>query len=1130
VDGVGRVAAKGGRPGYSFPCCGLAGLNIGPLGRPILSGITPGIVTYALVVTDSTGCTDSAGVDIFANPMLSIDAGSRDTICYLGSTQLNSTTAGGTPPYLAYVWSPTTGLNATNIADPQVNALTTTQTYQVNVVDSALCDASDTVTVWVNDQLIASAVGDSVCDGQIGNLNSNATGGTAPYSYQWYPSTFLVPTDISNPLVLGLTQTTTYTLVVTDDISCTDTTTATMTFVPLPQVDFQIAYPCFRGPNSPACVDDLVTLVDVSVSPPGGTPIVRRDWDVDNDGIIDFTGSSVSFSYTDSGRYDIKLIVTTQAGCIDSITKTLTVVDTPTARFVMTPDSACSPVNLSITDSSAGYILDYDWQLYGIDPSGNAISFFGSNSPTPNNFPTLPQGRTGDTTYYLALTVSNCCGSDTFIDSVKVHPLPIVNFGTTQDSGCSPLLVDFTLNGFVTVRETDSVVFDWGDGSPVQTVFPNPLTFPIMWNQISHVFVGNAFTDTTFFVTLYGYTACGVDSITKPILVKPNDVRAFFNTANFDSCEDLTVQVVDLSSGDSLVVSWCFDYDALLDTCYAPEPGGRDTVYHTYTEPGDYVIAQFVNNGCSYDTAFFTVQVRPKPIPAFMATDPCEGGQTQFTNLSTINDTANAQGASISGFIWDFDGLGSSSQQDPVFTFPNAGMYNVTLIAISDRNCRDTLVQSVAIWHHPDAAFTIDTVCFGTPNSFLDSSISIDGTITDWVISWGDSANTIVPAPFVNPLSHLYGNEGNYQVKLLVMDSNGCLDSTQMMATVLDLPEPIFTVDTVCEGDQTLFTDGSLSSGNGFAITQWQWDFGDGSIPISASSGSPQFHTYPAVGVYTANLQVLDSWGCVDSLLVPVWVDTLPVARFRADTVCFGVAMQFTDLSDITSNPIVNWQWDFGDGSVDSLQNPVHLYGQAGAYQVILRVEDSEGCSHLVTDSVRVYALPEAMIAPEDTAGCQPLLVDFRDRSVPGSGSITNWTWQFGDGNGSNAQHPDHFYTNVGMYTVNLLVGDVNGCQDDSTTQVEVYSLPTAAFQISDSVGCSPFLVQFTDRSRGDYNIVTWQWDFGDGQGSVQQNPTHTYRRDGIYQVRLVIFDENGCSDTLLYPSFILDLSGFLVR
>ncbi|GAB4412281.1 MAG: hypothetical protein OHK0039_18150 [Bacteroidia bacterium] len=361
----GNPAATRGSGGFGYtwtPATGLAA----PTGPQTTVSNLAASQTYELLVTDLVGCTARDSVSVFADPPLFVDAGPGDSICYQASTTIASDVSGGSLPY-QYNWTPPTGLNSTVLASPVSSGLTLSTTYMLTVTDLAGCQVSDSTFIWVNSEIVAVVPSDSLCEDATGVLPSTVTGGLPGYLYQWTPSDFLSAIDVANPLVTGLDTTTTYTLVVTDIQGCTDTATATITFVPLPEPDFNIAFPCFNAQNSPACVNELITLIDVSTSSPDATPIVYWEWDVDNDGVIDYVGDTVSLTYSQVGTYTIELIVTTQAGCRDSVTKTLTVVDVPAADFSVAPDSGCAPLSIALTDSSSGYILAYDWQIYGID-------------------------------------------------------------------------------------------------------------------------------------------------------------------------------------------------------------------------------------------------------------------------------------------------------------------------------------------------------------------------------------------------------------------------------------------------------------------------------------------------------------------------------------------------------------------------------------------------------------------------------------------------------------------------------------------------------------------------------------------------------------------------------------------
>ena len=218
-----------------------------------------------------------------------------------------------------------------------------------------------------------------------------------------------------------------------------------------------------------------------------------------------------------------------------------------------------------------------------------------------------------------------------------------------------------------------------------------------------------------------------------------------------------------------------------------------------------------------------------------------------------------------------------------------------------------------------------------------------------------------------------------------------------------------------------------------------------------------------------------------------------------------------------------SWSWEFGDGDTSSEQNPVHLYAQAGEYEVTLTIS-GDSCSSSFTDWVWVS---------DDSTGfeqCQAMYwafpsendfmtYVFEDQSWTSSGYIPDsWAWDFGDGATSNEQNPTHTYTEAGEYEVCLtitdtasdcestycgyiFVEDMNGCQ------AYYYYMP------EDSMGFDMTTLHFFDYSAG--NPDSWSWDFGDGETSTEQNPVHTFADGGIYNVCLTIYNSaDTCEDT----------------
>ncbi len=150
---------------------------------------------------------------------------------------------------------------------------------------------------------------------------------------------------------------------------------------------------------------------------------------------------------------------------------------------------------------------------------------------------------------------------------------------------------------------------------------------------------------------------------------------------------------------------------------------------------------------------------------------------------------------------------------------------------------------------------------------------------------------------------------------------------------------------------------------------------------------------------------------------------------------------------------------------------------------------------------------PNADFTATPTSGCAPLTVDFTDQST---GDIDSWSWDFGDGGTSTAQNPSHTYNNVGTYTVSLTVTGPGGSDTATKTDyITVSTTPTADFVGSPTSGDAPLTVNFTDQSSG--VPTSWSWDFGDGNTSTEQNPSHTYDAAGTYTVSLTA--SNSCGD-----------------
>jgi PGF-pre-PGF domain-containing protein len=202
---------------------------------------------------------------------------------------------------------------------------------------------------------------------------------------------------------------------------------------------------------------------------------------------------------------------------------------------------------------------------------------------------------------------------------------------------------------------------------------------------------------------------------------------------------------------------------------------------------------------------------------------------------------------------------------------------------------------------------------------------------------------------------------------------------------------------------------------------------------------------------------------------------------------------------------------DFGDSSpVSSTANVTHVYTAPGTYTANLTVtNDVSSDSMLQIITVVEPATPIANFTGNCTTGHQPLNVAFTDTST---GVRTSWAWDFGDGNTSQSQNPEHEYSAVGSYSVTLTVANEEGSnQTRKENYITVLPQPPSANFYSDvTSGNAPLKVQFCDTSTGAPG--SWNWDFGDGSTSTEQNPLHTYYEAGTFNVNLVVGNAGGTS------------------
>ncbi|EMR74336.1 PDK repeat-containing protein, partial [Thermoplasmatales archaeon SCGC AB-539-N05] len=246
--------------------------------------------------------------------------------------------------------------------------------------------------------------------------------------------------------------------------------------------------------------------------------------------------------------------------------------------------------------------------------------------------------------------------------------------------------------------------------------------------------------------------------------------------------------------------------------------------------------------------------------------------------------------------------------------------------------------------------------------------------------------------------------------------------------------------------------------------------------------------------------------------------------------------VEFYDQSIYPEGAEFSWLWDFGDGYLSVLQNPIHCYYFDGIYDVTLNIYDVYGGEINMTKTIVVSESP-VNIPPEADFSYSPIFpifseqVQFTDQSYDPDGDIISYEWDFDDGGTSTSQNPVHAFTEEGTYTVTLTVMDNDEVTDVKQKTIMVYierpnMPPIADFSYSPVNPDTSDLIQFTDESSDlDGTVIDWFWDFGDGATSTLQNPTHQYMEDGTYIVTLTVRDDNDAqSETYQQPMTISNI------
>ncbi len=341
--------------------------------------------------------------------------------------------------------------------------------------------------------------------------------------------------------------------------------------------------------------------------------------------------------------------------------------------------------------------------------------------------------------------------------------------------------------------------------------------------------------------------------------------------------------------------------------------------------------------------------------------------------------------------------------------------------------------------------------------------------------------------------------------------STGGARNLQQVCTALSPGFKLSPGQKRCINEPIAFFDSTIS----FApVIKYYWDFGDGS-PLDSTNLNP-VHTYVAAGVYTVQQTITGADGCIEVSSTPILIGSIPLASITPLDGCASAPIQIKDNSSTAVGTISQWNWDLGNGTISSLQNPGATYLTTGVKNLSLTVQSKEGCvSAPVTAVLQVNPLPVIDFTITGSF-CKKSNLQFTNFSSVDSGSIASTTYNFGNGIQSQQPNPVSQYDSSISYKPTLTVVTDKGCQLTKLKSIFIMPAPIAAFKYNAAL-CNPYAAAFTDSSyaTNGNRITSWWWQLGNGTSSNIQNPTTNYTLSGDAVVQLVVKTSNGClSDT----------------
>lgn len=409
-------------------------------------------------------------------------------------------------------------------------------------------------------------------------------------------------------------------------------------------------------------------------------------------------------------------------------------------------------------------------------------------------------------------------------------------------------------------------------------------------------------------------------------------------------------------------------------------------------------------------------------------------------------------------------------------------------------NCSITSSIPSVVVDNTNAIYQLNDTTFSSCNGLtVNFKSNSSGIINSTYWDFGDP-NLLSDTSILKDPTYTFSDTGVYHVTLIVNRGQSCTDTSTMQVQVYRELTGNFLFTNSCKNNAVPFIDSSRSYYND--VIGWKWFFGDGdSIEVQNPT-----HLYNSPGTYSVNLTATTQKGCKVKSTKSVVISPAPNADFILRQVCYGIRSLFSNTSTISGGTIVKYYWDFGNGSVDSVNtNPTTIYPSNNNYTVQLIAMSNNGCRDTVVKNIAIIdsLIPDFSFP---VSNCQNATLPFTNIST---GNYTGYTWNFRDSlnSTSTVKNPTFTFTKPGTYPVKLTVNHAI-CGADSITK-NVVIKPQPAITLNQNISlCNGNATTLTVPN----NYDSIRWNTGQTTNTISVNGS-------VNPVSILVY-KNGCSNT----------------